>query len=70
MNIAEQIKAFHTTTDKRNGAQTINIVELLAECEEKATETTQDWDNEQTEFDFADGSVLIVWRHASAYGSR
>lgn len=50
MTIAAQIKNFHGQ----------NIIEMLQEAEDKAVETTQDWDNESTEYDFVDGSVLTV----------
>lgn len=59
--IAEQIKSFYTL-DQYN--------EMMEECESKG-EATQDWENETTEFDFPDGSVLIVCNdNISAYGSR
>ncbi len=60
MNIAEQIKAFYQ--DDLDG--------LMAEAEEKG-EVTQDWDNESTEYDFVDGSVLIVCNNdVFVYSSR
>jgi hypothetical protein len=61
MTISAQLKQFH--------GEDINA--LIAEAEEKATEITHDWDAESTEFDFVDGSVLVVCgQFVSAYGSR
>jgi hypothetical protein len=59
MNTAQQIKAFSN-----------DISEVLAEATRRGY-VTQDWDNERTEIDFPDGSVMIicssdVW----VYGSR
>jgi hypothetical protein len=60
MNIAEQLKSFHQD----------DINALMEEAEQKG-HVTEDWDNESTEYDFPDGSVLIVCNdNVSAYGSR
>jgi hypothetical protein len=68
--IAQSIKVFYTTIERSTGAETYDITGMLTEAEQKG-EATQDWDNEQTEFDFPDGSVLIVGTdYATAYGSR
>lgn len=70
MNIAEQIKRYHAEND---------IVEsyddLVDECEEKAIDVEVDWDNGATTFEFADGSVLVLWgsrldTYMQAYGCR
>ena len=59
MTIANQIKSFHD-----------DINEMMEEAENRG-EVTQDWDNEATEYDFPDGSVLIVSGNESrTYGSR
>ena len=59
MTIAEQIKAAHA-----------DINDLMSEAEDLG-EVTQDWENESTEYDFIDGSVLIVCgEFVSTYGSR
>ena len=66
MNIAEQLKAFHTKNDYR-----INYSALADEAEQKSILITQDWENETTEYDFVDGSVIVI--HGSSvwvYGSR
>lgn len=61
MNIAQQIKTFHNKS----------ITEMMEEAEEKATEINQDWDNESTEYDFIDGSVLIIsGNYVNHYASR
>ena len=60
MTIASQLKSFHGD----------NLDAMMAEAEELG-EVTQDYDNESTEYDFADGSVLIIGDgYVSAYGSR
>ena len=60
MSIAEQIKSFHKGDTN----------EMMIEADQKG-EATQDWEHETTEYDFADGSVLIVSNDNSrAYGSR
>jgi hypothetical protein len=59
MNTAQQIKAFSS-----------DISEVLAEATRRGY-VTQNWDNETTEFDFPDGSVMIVWNSdVWVYGSR
>lgn len=59
-NIAEQLKATCTDTN-----------ELMNHAESDAKEVTQDWENESTEYDFIDGSVLIVNNDfVYAYASR
>ncbi len=61
MNIAEQVKSFNS--------EDINI--MMVDAEERATQTSQDWDDGSTEYDFADGSVMIVsGSDISVYGSR
>jgi hypothetical protein len=70
MNIAEQIKAFYVFVDQYTGAQTFDWQPMLAECEQKGT-PEQDWENETTEYIFADGSVLKVWnQEVTAYGAK
>ena len=70
MSIANEIKSFYTETNKETGDEVVDKNLMMIEAEEKG-EVTQDWDNESTEFDFADGSVLIVSAgNVSAYGSR
>ena len=65
MTIANQIVAFHTEEN------TVNIANLMVECEEKAINSDQDWDNESTEYEFADGSVIVVCNNeARHYGSK
>lgn len=60
MNTAQQLKAFHDD----------NLDTMMAEAEALG-EVTQDGENESTEYDFPDGSVLIVCgANVSAYGSR
>jgi hypothetical protein len=60
MTIANQIKSFHAD----------DLNSLIAEAEEKGV-VTQDWENESTEYDFVDGSVLIICNnHVSDYASR
>lgn len=60
MSIAEQLKSFHQG----------NLNELFSDAEQLG-EVTQDWDSESTEFDFVDGSVLIVCNgEVFTYGSR
>lgn len=60
MTIAAQIKAFHQ--DDLNA--------MIEEAESRG-EVTQDRENESTEYDFPDGSVLIVCGNSvSTYGSR
>lgn len=59
-NIAEQLKATWTDT-----------TELMSNAELDAKEVNQDWENESTEYDFIDGSVLIVNNNCVyAYASR
>ena len=68
MTIAEQILAFYRHHTPINAA--IDLNKLIEECSERGT-VTQDWDNESTEFDFQDGSVLIVnGSEINVYGSR
>ena len=75
MTIAEQILAFyrhHARIDVSRGGHcmTIDIARLIEECSERGI-TTQDWENESTEFDFPDGSILIVCGpEINIYGSR
>ena len=75
MTIAEQILAFyrhHARIDVSHGGycMTIDLARLIEECNERGI-VTQDWENESTEFDFADGSVLIVNNSdINIYGSR
>lgn len=57
---ASKMKAFHS-----------DISDMMDEADSVAIETTQNFDNESTEYDFSDGSVLIVCNNeARAYGSR
>jgi hypothetical protein len=59
MNIAQQIKAFSD-----------DICEVLAEATRIGI-VTQDWENECTEIDFVDGSVMIICNSTiSIYGAR
>lgn len=60
MNIAEQIKQFHT------GQEAIEYQEFVSECESKAVDVEQDFDAESTLYEFADGSVL-VWSGAEIH---
>lgn len=74
MTIAEQLKAFHTSTVMDEYTGTIRYLvdydALLIDTESIGV-VTQDWDNEQTIFDFQDGSVLIVnGSEINVYGSR
>lgn len=60
MTIAQQIKNFHGD----------NISDMMTEAEDRGV-VTQDWESESTEYEFIDGSVLIVsGPHVSEYGSR
>jgi len=68
MTIAEQILAFYRHNARIDAA--IDLNKLIEECSERGT-VTQDWQNESTEFDFVDGSVLIVCgSEINIYGSR
>lgn len=78
MTIAEQIKFFHRERAIRRLPDryprkvdwAADIVTLCEHAERIGT-VTQDWDNESTEYDFADGSVLIVCgSDVFVYGSR
>lgn len=70
MTIANQIRSFYVTVSPETGRETFDWDALVGECEEKG-KATQDWDNETTEYDFADGSVLVICNsEVSAYGSR
>ena len=74
MNIAEQLKAFHTIDEPNEYTgrvhQVIDTSALAAEAAQIGAET-QDWENETTWYDFADGSCLVIWNNdATAYGSR
>ena len=59
MNIAQQIKAFSD-----------DINAILDEATMRGN-VTQDWENECTEIDFVDGSVMIICNSTiSIYGAR
>jgi hypothetical protein len=59
MNTAQQIKAYSN-----------DISEVLAEATRRGN-VTQDWENECTEIDFPDGSVMIVCNgDVMIYGAR
>ena len=59
MNIAQQVKSYSG-----------DINEVLAEATRIGI-VTQDWENEYTEIDFVDGSVMIICNSTiSIYGSR
>lgn len=67
MTIAEQLKAFHTKNDCR-----IDYSTLVDDAEQISVLITQDWENETTEYDFIDGSVIVingpsVWVYGSRY---
>ena len=60
MTIATEVKADHQ-----------DLTEMMIEAEEKAIEVTQCWGEEATEYDFEDGSLLIVRNsEANCYASR
>ena len=68
MNIAQQLKAFHTLIV--NGYPAVDITALIDEAE-KIGDVTQDYDNEGTQIDFADGSCLVVWdTDVMVYGAK
>ena len=74
MTIAEQLKAFHTSTVMDEYTGTIRYLvdydALLIDTESVGV-VTQDWDNEQTIFDFIDGSVLIIsGSNVAVYGAK
>lgn len=70
MNIAEQLKSAHTVIDHHSNKMLVDTSSLIDDAE-LVGEVNQDWYNETTEFEFADGSVLIVCNsEASTYGSR
>jgi hypothetical protein len=59
MNIAQQVKSYSG-----------DINEVLAEAIRIGI-VTQDWENEYTEIDFVDGSVMIICNSTiSIYGAR
>ena len=61
MSISSNLKDFHKD----------DIAELLNEADSIACDSEQDFDAGTTEFEFADGSILIVGDNfSSAYGSR
>jgi hypothetical protein len=65
MTIAQQIKAFHQDSIGR-----VQIEALVAECEDAAVTTDQDWDAESTTYIFSDGSCIVCCGpEVSAYGS-
>lgn len=67
MNIAEQIKAFHIEINAQNGRESVKDYDaFVSECEEKANDIDQDFDNESTTYEFVDGSV-IVWNNSDVY---
>ena len=60
MNIAQQVKTFG------NGDVNLTLVEA-----DRLGDANQDWENESTEFDFEDGSVMIICGNCiSIYASR
>lgn len=66
MSIAEQIKDYHTARPSEDGYYDA----MTIECEEKAVEIDQDWDNETTTYTFADGSAMVqTTEEFFAYGS-
>ena len=68
MNIAEQLKAFHTVMVK--GHCMVDTAALIEEAE-KIGEVTQDWDNGSTQIDFVDGSCIVVCEsEVFVYGSQ
>lgn len=70
MNTAQQIKSFYVTIDPNNGQEIFDWDGMIEECELKG-EATQDWESESTEYDFPDGSVLIIsGPEVRTYGSR
>lgn len=69
MTIANQILAFYTKTTEFG--DDVNVPDLMGECEQKAVNKNQDWDNESTTYEFADGSVIVVCNNeARHYGSK
>ena len=61
MTISSQIKDFHKE----------DIAAILEEADQKAVDTEQDFEAETSQFEFADGSVLLVGTDfATAYGSK
>ena len=61
MTIAEQLKAFYAN----------DINSLIDDAQSRCILTKTDDDDGTIEFDFIDGSVLVVYeRYISAYGSR
>lgn len=72
MNIAEQIKAFHSHINTADGSWSIKDYEdFVDDCEQKASAIEQDWDNGSTTYTFVDGSV-IVWseQFVETYGAK
>ena len=74
MTIAETLKAYHTSTPSYwtgwQASTKIDVYALTVEAERIGT-SIQDWENDSTEYLFADGSVLIVCGpDVSVYGAR
>ena len=74
MNIAEQLKAFHTavSADEYTGRvhYIVDVIALTQEASQAGVEN-QDWESETTRYDFADGSCLVICNNeATVYGSR
>jgi len=71
MTIATQLMGHYKISTTELIPATYDYNGLADEAEERALEVTQDFDNESTEYDFADSSVLIVCGlEINAYGMR
>lgn len=74
MTIAEQLKSFYTervlNEYKGRVDYIVDYIGLASEAEQIG-KVTQDWDSESTEYDFVDGSVLVICGpDVTVYGSR